>query len=271
MTHKKTLLLDGHVHIYQHFDLVQAFEGGVNNLLRAAKKMKAASASTDTVPVLLLSERHDCNFFKQALESTLQQEHEGYSFHETDESESLMVKKGDTPYMYIIAGRQIVTCEGLEIISILTNLYIKDRSKTTHQVVNIVNENNGFPVINWAPGKWFFARGKVVESLIDTFDPSTLLLGDTTLRTTLWPLPQLMKKANGRGFKIIAGSDPLPFKKEEKIIGKYGFVLEGQFDENKPAASIRSLLKHGNEKLTLIGNRNDPLTFVKRQTKIMVL
>ncbi|MBN1154259.1 hypothetical protein JXB12_04990 [candidate division KSB1 bacterium] len=271
MANKKTLLIDGHVHVYQHFDLVAAFEGAARNLRQSAKNSGTEFEESKTVPILMLSERHDCNFFKQAHDALLQQPINGFTFHRTDESESLLVKRDNEPYLYIIAGRQIVTLEGLEVISVLTTLYIKDRSMTTQEVVRKVHESGGFPIINWAPGKWFFERGKVVNNLIETVDPSAMLVGDTTLRTTMWRLPSLMKKAVEQGFKIVAGSDPLPFKNEERHIGTYGFAVLAEFDEARPAQSIRSMLRNEKTEVQLIGSRNGLFTFLKRQTKIMIL
>lgn len=271
MVDTTTLLIDGHVHVYQHYDLNRVLEGGAENLRRAAAKGGIIHEDDKAIPILLLSERHDCNFFKQAMESSLQKPVDGFTFHRTAERESLLVKKNDQLYMFIIAGRQIVTSEGLEIISVMTTLYIKDRSKSTQDVVRKVSDSGGYPVINWAPGKWFFKRGEVVNNLIDSLDPTTLLIGDTTLRTTLWPLPSLMKKAKQNGFKIIAGSDPLPFKDEEKNIGTYGFVVKAKFDESRPCQSIRAIMRDEKTVPLLIGSRNNLIKFFKRQVKIMVL
>ena len=78
-----------------------------------------------------------------------------------------------------------------------------------------------------------------------------------------------MAKAKNRGFKIIAGSDPLPFKNEEKQIGLYGFSIIGEFDDAQPAESLRRLLKNHQTQVQLIGKRNNVLTFGRRQFKIM--
>ena len=110
------------------------------------------------------------------------------------------------------------TREGLEILSLSSTLNLGDRENTIDDVIKSVIDSGGIPALNWAPGKWFFSRGKIVKRIIEKYPPKDLVIGDTTLRTSLWPMPKLMAAAQERGFKVIAGSDPLPFDGEEKYI-----------------------------------------------------
>lgn len=263
MSSQATLLVDGHIHIYPHYDLEYAINNGICNLQNWAK-----TTSTDKViPIWLLAERYDCNFFDQAVNFNIN----GLKFMPCAEKETLVVEREGEPVLYILAGRQIVTREGLEIIALTTTLFLNDREKSTTEVINRVIDSGGLAAINWAPGKWFFSRGKVVEQLLLLYSPESLLIGDTSLRTTIWPLPKLMLKAKNKGFKIIAGSDPLPFKDEEKQIGLYGFKVLGEFNDECPAFSLRTLLKSRQIPVHLIGKRNNPFIFSKRQLKILTL
>jgi hypothetical protein len=78
-----------------------------------------------------------------------------------------------------------------------------------------------------------------------------------------------MLRSRKKGFKIIAGSDPLPFEEEEYQIGKYGFSVSAEFDESKPAESMRNILRDRALPFNFIGKRNNLLTFSRRQFKIM--
>jgi len=264
MPEKETLLIDGHVHIYPQYDLNFAIKQGIANLRRAAAKCRVDDR--ELIPVWLLTERYDCSFFDTYKKIHLN----GMTISASDEAETLIVTKDNKPILYIIAGRQIVTRENLEVLSLMTTLFFKDREFTMKEVIDKILDSGGLPAINWAPGKWFFARGKVVEETLNFFSPEKLLIGDTSLRTTLWPMPKLMAQASSRGFKIIAGSDPLPFDGEENQIGRYAFSISGDFDKTKPAASIRALLKNKKTSVQLIGKRNHLLTFGRRQFKIML-
>ena len=263
-----TIIVDGHVHIYSHYNLNDAIKIGINNLKSTIKE----KTDSDVIPVWLLVERHDCSFFNEATDSApINFENSGYTLNTSDEKETLIIEKDGTPILFILAGRQIVTQEGLEVMSLASTLFIEDRTKSTAQVIEHINKNGGVALINWAPAKWFFSRGKVVDKMLDIFSPDELLIGDTSLRTTMWQLPKLMSKAIKKGFKIIAGSDPLPFENEEKLIGTYCFQLTGKFDEKQPAASIRQLLKSSASDISIKGKRNGLIKFLKRQIRIMLV
>jgi hypothetical protein len=98
------------------------------------------------------------------------------------------------------------------------------------------------PVLAWAPGKWFFKRGDAVVRLLGRYAAGKLLLGDTTLRPTIWAEPRLMRLARSRGFGILAGSDPLPVPGEELMLGRYATVLEGDIDPTRPLEGVRKIL-----------------------------
>ena len=262
MSNQTTLLIDGHIHIYSHYDLDFAINQGILNLQNSAKKI---NRTDKVIPVWLLTERYDCNFFDSYAGLKLK----NFKIVPGAEKETLIVEKNGEPMLYIFAGRQLVTTENLEVLSLMTTLFLKDREKPITDVIDHVIDSGGVPAINWAPGKWFFSRGKVVEQTIKSYSPENLLLGDTSLRTGIWPLPKLMTRAKKDGFKIIAGSDPLPFENEEKQIGLYGFSITGKFDEAKPAESLRKLVLDKQTKINLIGRRNNLFTFGRRQFKIM--
>jgi hypothetical protein len=255
-----TLLIDGHIHVYNHYDLSFSIYQSIENLQRSARPVG------DWVPIWLLAERSDCHFFDEVVHS----DRTGLKIEPHQSEPCLIVKENDKPILYIMAGRQIVSTDGLEVISVATKEFIPDRTKSTMQIVEQLAKNGGISIINWAPGKWFFSRGKVVQQLIEHFSPKELLVGDTTLRMSLWPMPKLMKQAAAKGFKIIAGSDPLPFKKEERMMGQYGFRIFGDFEVNTPATSLVHLLKDSSVPIHLIGKRNTVPKFVIRQTKIML-
>jgi len=273
---KVTLLIDGHVHVYPHYNLKSVLQNGISNLTLAARKSSAFNAkitenySDDVFPVWFLAERSDCNFFEDAIKMKKKVENNGFRMIPSDETETLIVEKAGKPILYILAGRQIVTKEGLEILSIASNLFQKDREKTIDDVISSIVDANGVPTLNWAPGKWFFNRGKAVKRLLEEKSPENLLICDTSLRPTVWPTPRQMATAIKRGVKVIAGSDPLPFYDEEKYIGSYGFCLTGEFNHQRPAFSIRSLLRKPDKNIFLIGKRNDIITFCQRIYKILM-
>jgi hypothetical protein len=255
-----TLFIDGHVHIYPFHNAQSAVAAGIRNLRRGAGR------EGGTVMAWLLTERYDCNFFDAARQ--MKELHP----EDTLEPESLVIhdSSGTTP-IYVCAGRQIVTTDNLEVCALATRFSVKDRTLNTRDTIRAVNDAGGVAALNWAPGKWFFGRKRIVQNLLAEVDPATLLIGDTTLRPIGWMTPLLMKSAARKGFKILAGSDPLPFAGEEELVGSYGFTISGRFDPQKPARSIRELLTDPATDVSRSGKRNMPVTFVERHARVMML
>lgn len=260
-----TLAIDGHVHLYPVYDLKKAVECGVRNLIDHSKKI-----SSNVIPVWLLVERSDANFFDQIYQSPEKYENGEVKFKQGNDDLTIVVEKNKEPILFVFAGRQLVTKEGLEVLSLISNLNIPDRQKSIDEVIQAVTDSGGIPTLNWAPGKWFFNRGKVIARQIKEKSINEIFIGETTLRNTLWPEPKLVKQARKKGFPIIAGSDPLPFKGEEKGIGSFGFTIEGDFGPEKPAQSLRDLMNQNREDIKIIGHRNNIFTFARRQYKIMM-
>ncbi len=256
------ILCDAHVHIYPQFDLINAIKKSISNF---TKIEKAKHLQNETIKIWLLTEGQDYDFFTR--EHTLNND---LVIKQTAEKESLAIINRHTnkTLLYIIAGRQIVTQDKLEICALATLYKQQDRKLNTHDTIKSVIDFGGVPALNWAPGKWFFSRGKIVRDVIEKNNPESLLISETTMRPTFWPTPSLMKTALNKGFKVIAGSDPLPFIKEENLIGSYCSLLTGELIPEKPAESIRKLLLSSTD-IKRLGKRSGPFPFASRQFKIM--
>jgi hypothetical protein len=109
-----------------------------------------------------------------------------------------------------------------------------------------------------------FGRRRIVEGLLEGTSPKDLLIGDSSLRPAGWPEPGLMRAARRAGFRIVAGSDPLPFAGEERMLGRYGVAGDGAFDPRCPAASLRRWLNDPASAFRRVGTRS-PLAQVLRR------
>lgn len=253
-----TLLIDAHVHIYPSFDLSTALHSGTRNLLAHASGSRGR-------PIWLLTEREDCHFFDD-LSSRVEPIPAGWELEQPEAS--ILRLRSSAVQLLVAQGRQLVSREGLEISALVTPLNIPDHSETAQSLIKQVLDSGGIPVLNWAPGKWFFKRGHIVADCLERFSPRELTIGDTSMRPTLWPLPAQMKTGQKRGFTILAGSDPLPFPSEVYQIGTYGLRCESSFDDTKPAIALRSLLREQSS-CQIMGRRSGPLEFLSRQARIM--
>jgi len=232
-----TVIADTHVHIYPFHDREALIDGAFRRL--------AALVPAAETRAICLTERHDCHAFRDL---------------PGDRAEANAVKWGEG---WIFAGRQIVTRERLEVLALTIDAHIADGQPIADVLLRI-REAGGVPVLSWAPGKWFFNRGDVMKKLIENSSPGDFLLGDTSLRPTIWPEPCLMGTARKRGFSIVAGSDPLPVPGEERYAGTYATILQGSFDAAKPVSSMRSLLK---ERGNFVGSRCGPVEVLLRLRK----
>ncbi len=259
-----TLAIDGHVHLYEVYDLKTAVVKGIENLTNSVR-----SNGSSVIPIWLLVERSDANFFDQIYQSPERFSDDGIRFVPCQDRLTILVQRDNHRLLYIFAGRQLVTREGLELLSLISNYSIADRSMTMDELIEAVKAADAIPALNWAPGKWFFKRGKEIARQLHQRSKDELFIGETTLRLNLWPEPKLIRVARQKGFPIIAGSDPLPFPGEEVGIGSFGFTIEGEFDHDQPARSLKQIMKKNRPTIQIIGRRNDIFTFTRRQFKIM--
>ncbi len=251
------LIADTHIHLYPCYDLITAF----NNL-----RLNLQQLAPNAVRAAFFTERSDCDYFAGIRDGSVKVVSNDFRNEPLDEKEGLVLIDKDGSLLYLFAGRQIVSAERVEILALTTDMTIDD-GMPAQDVINAVIGSGGVPVLSWAPGKWMFKRKKVISELIHSFSPDKLLIGDTSLRPTLWMEPLLMRKAVKKGFSVIAGSDPLPFIGEENYLGKYGSIINGPFDKNKPIASIRNLLTSPEVIKSRVGKRGGLLETIGRLKK----
>lgn len=249
------LIADTHVHVYPCYDIWQALHSLRKNL---------SYLDEQAVCMAFLAERSDCNFFSEFEKKVAGFLSTEMEIHRLDSV--LHLQEPHYPDLYLFPGRQVVTRERIEILSLTVDPRIVD-GLPAREVIEKIRRENGVPVLSWAPGKWFFKRKKVVQDILDVTPPGSLLIGDTTLRPTCWPRPLLMGRAVSKGFTIISGSDPLPFAGEEQVMGRYGISLDSDFDPDNPVESIRSLLSRPGLKTSLVGKRGGLLSTFRRLLK----
>lgn len=228
---------DTHTHLYPCYDIATALDAAFANLTRAVPET-APRGGTECV--LCLTERCDCRLFRE-LAGSSGAAAGAWSFERRGEH-ALGAKRKDGAKMSILAGRQIVTAERLEILALGRDLEVPDGGAAA-EILREVQGAGAVAVIPWSPGKWFSARGRIVERLLDSQRPGDLLLGDTALRPGGYGEPRIMRQARGRGFGVASGSDPLPFAGEEPRLGSYGSLFEAPWHAEDPAGSMLEILR----------------------------
>jgi hypothetical protein len=171
--------------------------------------------------------------------------------------------------LVIVAGRQVVSREGVEVLALGTRQRFDD-GKTAEGLIREVKQAGAIPVLPWGVGKWLGRRGRLVEDLIDAPNLSPLFIGDNSQRPTFWPRPTHFERANKRGIKNLPGSDPLPFPEEVRRAGSYGMTLRGKIDLEKPAQDLKRRLLDSSTTLRQFGSGAPPVRFVRNQLRIQL-
>lgn len=266
------VLLDAHVHIYDRYPLANFLDSASRNFREAAEKLGVYGG---IAAILMLTEtsRDHCFSGLQRLADgivTGKLNPDDWSFEHTEEPCSLVAKRGDREDLYIIAGRQIVTSERLEVLAIGADREFPE-GLPLNDVIELVHESGALPVIPWGFGKWTGLRGKIVRQVLLDKPVADLFLGDNGGRMRYWAEPVQFKIARENGIRILPGSDPLPFASEYWRPGSYGFMLNAPVNSMIPAAEIKKYLLDRDVAITPYGRREGVLRFMKNQLSMQLI
>ena len=261
------IFVDGHVHIHPSFSLKDLFGSAYRNV---------CAHHPDTQPApdclfLLLTESAGAHVF-----ATLQKELaadqlglDGFVLEATAEAYTLVCRDGSGIPLYLVAGRQIVTAERLEVLALGYKDPFPD-GQPINEVLQELAAQGCVLVLPWGAGKWLGKRGKKVEELIGQAQAGQFFLGDNANRPFFWPLPDLFARAQARGILNLAGSDPLPFPGQERKAGSFGVQLTGALDPAHPFAALRDLLLNPATALTPFGRCEQLYPFFKHQISMQL-
>ena len=248
------IVADTHLHLYPCYDLGITLAG----LMRRLRGLEGGAGAL----MAFLAEKPDCHFFSDLRTGRIKPG-PGLEVCPSGESDAIVMKSGGGESLYLFSGRQIVSAERIEALALTTDTAIPNGLPLSDTVSRIA-DSGGVPVLSWAPGKWFFNRGDVVAGLIRRTSPRQMLLGDSTLRPMLWPEPAITRMAMELGYRVVAGSDPLPFSGEGKLAGCYATSFDADVDLAKPVTSIKALFRSEAFNPRRIGRRNLPVQLAIR-------
>ncbi len=267
------VLIDGHVHIHAGFELPTLFDAALKNFEAAARKLNHGG---DFIGVLLLTESHGVHRFAEIASyvnrppSDTPFPNHKWKIFSTEEANSLRVVHADGNQLVVVAGRQVVTTERLEVLALGVVEEIED-GRPIHTVLEWVASQGGIPVIPWGVGKWMGARAQVIADLIANPRGRKFFLGDNGNRPFFWQYPAIFKTAEKQGIFNLPGSDPLPFPPEVYRAGSYGFLLPGKINPNTPMADISRQILTTETPFTTYGKLERPLRFLKNQAAMQLV
>lgn len=259
-------LIDGHVHYYPNFDRDGFFDSALANFRRAAG---AFGSSSEYAGWLLFAESAGMNYFRRFRDAAGRAAGDVWTFHGTGEAESLVAQRDAEARLLLIAGRQIITSEGLEVLALCCDAEVRD-GQPLASVIGAASGLDAIAVLPWAFGKWWSGRGGLIDRLVRSIHPTCIFLGDNGGRTPLIPRPRPFRVAESRGIGILPGSDPFPLRCDQKRTGGYGFAIDGTIERSRPAAALKRLLRNGTGRPLPYGHRIGVLGFCRNQLLIRV-
>jgi hypothetical protein len=228
------ILVDGHVHFHRCFHEPAFFDRAWLNFQAGAA---AAGISNVAAGCLLLTERARESYFER-LRRHDRIKCSAWALRPTAEAISLLACRPGGERMLVIAGRQVVTREGLEVLALGTSASFRDGLDLASTVA-AVRAADALLVLPWGFGKWSGRRGQLLERFLQADQARPIFLGDNGGRSAALGTPPQLKWAAEHGLIVLPGSDPLPLRGEVNRVGGHGFVLEGEIASERPAAGLK--------------------------------
>lgn len=260
------IYLDAHVHIQEWFNLNQFLLSALENFDR---QRHAAAPKSPGTYYLLLTEAKSLDFFSLLADQTRHATGlltAAWRVRPTGEPEAILLQHESQSAcrMFVVAGRQLVTKERLEVLALATSAKISD-GKPLADTVKEVRDRGGLAVLPWGFGKWVGKRGRILTDFLESTSPVSLFVGDNGGRPKFWPRPAPFDLAAHRGIRLLPGSDPLPLDGEELRAGSYGVMLEGNCTDATPVSDLKRLLLDGNKSISPYGKRPGAWQFFRTQ------
>ncbi|NET64584.1 MAG: hypothetical protein F6K63_09370 [Moorea sp. SIO1G6] len=264
------ILIDGHVHLHDCFDIDQLLTSAWVNFQRFSGQ---AGDRENFQAVLLLTEIEHQKWYKKLADLAQNNNQSRVSqgkpwmFHRTQEDLSLYTCNALGQGMFLIAGRQIVTAENLEVLALITDQNLED-GLPLDVTIKAILAAGGIPILPWGVGKWLGNRGKLLNKLLEDNNFPKLFLGDNGGRPVFWSRPVLFKQAEKKGWRILPGSDPLPLASESCRPGSFGFTIQGSLSNEEPGKDIKEMLLNPLTPIQGYGSLENPWRFIRNQLAI---
>jgi len=273
MSERDEILVDAHVHLHPCFATARFFDAALANFRTVATCPGPASKIAGC---LMFTESHGVNAFGRLHAQTtgVGTDSEGgptnldaWQMLATGEEISLLATRmagNDMDRILVVAGRQMVTREKLEVLALGCTVELED-GMGLGQAIDAAVTVGAVPVIPWGFGKWWGRRGAVLTDLLGSTAEPRFFLGDNSGRAALLPRPPLFGKAAGRGVLVLPGSDPLPFTAQASRPGRCGLRLPVEIDEDRPGESVLAALRALDSQPDVFGRYESLLGFVRSQ------
>lgn len=261
-----SVLIDAHVHLHDCYAPASFLESARRNFDLAAQRLGRSALPG----VLMLTESAGTDWFGRLARQAAGQadgdrvQLDPWTIAATPDASALWATSGIRKLL-LVAGRQVVAREGLEVLVLGTTAKIPD-GLPLEKAMSEGAAHGALRVIPWGAGKWLFGRGRLLSGVIASQRRSDdFFLGDGAGRPFFWSTPNHFAEAAKQGIRVLSGTDPLPFPSQENRAGSFGFLLQGVMDLSRPAEGIKTALRDPASRLTPFGKPERALPFVRNQ------
>jgi hypothetical protein len=249
------IAIDAHVHIYKVDRAEELLRSSVRNFARV-------SGVSSRVAALMLTESAGFDAFSQLRDAGSA----GNVKLERCAEAELLGATVDGWRLLILAGRQVVSAEGLEVHGLCTTAKPRDGKPLAH-VLEELDELGALVALPWAVGKWLGRRRAAVKSVLAGGKSDRLFLSDNSARPNFWHEP-LFRRAERIGVKILAGSDPLPLPGAQHRVGSVGCAIHVGLSEATPASDLKAALRDPRRVVRRYGSLETPIRFLANQMRL---
>jgi hypothetical protein len=257
-------LVDTHVHIHDCFDLATFLSRAARNFAAAAAD---AAVESDYAAVMCLTETSRADVFGRlaAMAGTdrMPGDH-GWTIGATSEPESVTACHPELGRLHLVAGKQIVVAERLEVLALGCMRPWPDGLPAA-DVIDELTSQRGIAVLPWGFGKWLGNRGQIVRDLIEAHRSEYLFLGDNSGRPILFAEPSEFELGRRLGMRVLPGTDPLPFASESGRAGSFGCIVEAPVGNATPWSDVRRHIVTPATAIRRYGRLESPFRFVRNQ------
>ncbi len=265
------IVTDAHTHIYPCYDLDAFFSAAFRNFSHAAAR--AGGGSRDGL--IFLTETRGNDYFSllkgQGSPSPVPLSvNSTWQVTSTGETSSLLITHRDFPgqRVFILAGRQMVTQENLEVLALASSGTIDEYQPLDKTIASILGDG-AVAVLPWGVGKWLGKRQRILTSFLQQTRSPLLFVGDNGSRPRLWPKPAILRDSRQTEplspLRLLSGSDPLPLAGEEHRVGSFGSIIHTAIDPARPAVSIIAALADPRTVIRGFGSPQSTFRFVRQQ------
>lgn len=261
------MLVDGHVHFYPCHDLRAGLDAAAAEFEAARQRLGTTAGPSDSpLGYLVVVDSSDVRSFDRLRSQSIPE----WSVVPAEDHDALVaLRVRDEARLVIIAGRQLRTVDGLEVLAYGTRSSFADGGSLVDQVEAVLAADS-VPVIPWGFGKWLGRRGVEVERLLGSSLGSEVLLADSYTRPRIFGTSAVLETARAQGKPTLAGTDPLPFPGEERRIARFGFVIDLDPRSPNPAEALRNELRRERPSVRLFGARSPTLHALRVQFGMQV-